>query len=97
MRAQGRAVVTAGETAGSPSNSEEPSFDPEQDARRRSRDANHVIAAAFKAAGLPVPKLPSGPAGTAARVAPGPIIEAALKAAGLLSSVPVRTENQIIQ
>ena len=97
MRAQGRAVVTAGETAGSPSNSEEPSFDPEQDARRRSRDPNHVIAAAFKAAGLPVPKLPSGPAGTATRVAPGPIIEAALKAAGLLSSVPVRTENQILQ
>ena len=41
-------------------------------------DPNPAIAAAFKAAGLPEPKLPAGP-----RFDPGPIIEAALKAAGL--------------
>jgi hypothetical protein len=49
---------------------------------RRSLDPNVVIAEAFKAAGLPVPENkihPSGPP-----VLPGPIIEAALKAAGLI-------------
>jgi poly(hydroxyalkanoate) depolymerase family esterase len=45
-------------------------------------DPNDVIAAAFKAAGLPSPAATIQPRG--ARVAPGPIIEAALKAAGLL-------------
>jgi poly(hydroxyalkanoate) depolymerase family esterase len=49
-------------------------------------DPNLVIAAAFKAAGLPIPNLPSGPRGAAPHVAPGPIIEAALKSAGLLPS-----------
>jgi poly(hydroxyalkanoate) depolymerase family esterase len=44
-------------------------------------DANAVIADAFKAAGLPVPECP---AGTARHVEPGPIIAAALKAAGLV-------------
>ena len=47
-------------------------------------DPNAVIAAAFKAAGLPVPEIPTAPPGEAPRVAPGPIIEAALKAAGLV-------------
>jgi len=42
---------------------------------------NHVIAAAFKAAGLPVPSKTSH--GAAGLVEPGPIIMAALKAAGL--------------
>ena len=42
---------------------------------------NDVIAAAFKAAGLPVP--PKTSPGEAPRVEPGPIIAAALKAAGL--------------
>ena len=42
---------------------------------------NDVIAAAFKAAGLPVP--PKTSLGEAPRVEPGPIIAAALKAAGL--------------
>ena len=83
IRAEGRAVVAAGEAAGGWSDPDEPSFDPEQDARRRAHDPNHVIAAAFKAAGLPVPNIPSGPPGAATHVAPGPIIEAALKAAGL--------------
>jgi len=46
-------------------------------------DPNAVIAAAFKAAGLPVPEV-SRPRGTSPSVAPGPIIAAALKAAGLV-------------
>ena len=49
-------------------------------------DPNAVIAAAFKAAGLPVPEFPRAPPGTPPRVAPGPIIAAALKAAGLVQS-----------
>jgi hypothetical protein len=47
---------------------------------------NVVIAAAFKAAGLPVPEIPTAPPGATPRVAPGPIIAAALKAAGLVQS-----------
>jgi poly(hydroxyalkanoate) depolymerase family esterase len=47
-------------------------------------DPNAVIAAAFKAAGLPVPEIPAAPPGTPPRVAVGPIIAAALKAAGLV-------------
>jgi len=42
-----------------------------------------VIAAAFKAAGLPVPEIPTAPPGTSPHVAPGPIIAAAFKAAGI--------------
>jgi hypothetical protein len=49
-------------------------------------DPNAIIAAAFKAAGLPIPKIPAAPPGTPPRVAPGPIIAAALKAAGLVQS-----------
>jgi poly(hydroxyalkanoate) depolymerase family esterase len=50
-------------------------------------DPNVVIAAAFKAAGLPVPEFPTAGAPDAKpRVAPGPIIAAALKAAGLVQS-----------
>ena len=52
-------------------------------------DPNVVIAAAFRAAGLPVPEIPAGPAANPVatpRVASGPIIAAALKAAGLLRS-----------
>ncbi len=44
-------------------------------------DPNDVIAAAFRAAGLPVP--PNTSRGATPRVEPGPIIAAALKAAGL--------------
>jgi hypothetical protein len=51
-----------------------------------------VIATAFKAAGLPVPKPQSGPPGITTHVAPGPIIEVALKVAGLLSSAPASAE-----
>ena len=49
-------------------------------------DPNVVIAVAFKAAGLPVPEIPTASPGTPPRVAPGPIIAAALKAAGLVRS-----------
>jgi len=45
-----------------------------------------VIAAAFKAAGLAVPEIPPTPPGAIPRVAPGPIIAAALKAAGRVRS-----------
>jgi poly(hydroxyalkanoate) depolymerase family esterase len=46
-------------------------------------DPNIAIAAAFKAAGLPVPDLPNASAATLANVNPNPIIQSALKAAGL--------------
>jgi hypothetical protein len=47
-------------------------------------DPNEVIAAAFKAAGLAVPEIPTARPGATPHVAPGPIIAAALKAAGLI-------------
>ena len=50
---------------------------------RRLLDPNLAIAAAFKAAGLPVPDLPHASAAAMRDVAPNPIIRAALKAAGL--------------
>jgi feruloyl esterase len=83
--AQGGAIVAASNTDSRASDSEGPSFGAEPDARRRPHDPNHVIAAAFEAAGLPTPNLTSRPA-TSKHVAPAPIIEAVLKAAGLLSS-----------
>jgi poly(hydroxyalkanoate) depolymerase family esterase len=46
-------------------------------------DPNIAIAAAFKAAGLPVPDLPNASAATLQNVNPNPVIQAALKAAGL--------------
>ena len=49
---------------------------------RRSLDPNVVIAEAFKAAGLPTPENTIHPPGSP--VLPGPIIDAALKAAGLM-------------
>ena len=53
-------------------------------------DPNAVIAAAFKAAGLPVPDIPTPPAGATPRVASAPIIAAALKAAGLARVNPTQ-------
>jgi hypothetical protein len=50
---------------------------------RRTRypiDPNATIAAAFKAAGLPVPEIPAAQPGATPRVLPDPIIVAALKA-----------------
>lgn len=49
-------------------------------------DPNTAIAAAFKAAGLPIPETSGHTAQPNRPVAPGPIIEAALKAAGLRKS-----------
>jgi feruloyl esterase len=50
--------------------------------KSRSLDPNAVIAAAFEAAGLPVPDVDKTHQG----VAPGPIIAAAMKAAGVIKS-----------
>ena len=46
-------------------------------------DVSAAITAAFKAAGLPDPKFPSSASPATSQVDPAPIIEAALKAAGL--------------
>ncbi len=76
--------MKAGETAGSWSKPDEASLG--RDGERHAHtplDPNLAIAAAFRAAGLPVPEAPPSRAGATLRVAPGPIIAAALKAAGL--------------
>lgn len=78
----GRALVIAGAAAEGSHSSGEASFaEGEERQTRYPLDTNAVIAAAFKAAGLPAPEFPSAPAGTTPRVAPGPIIAAALRAA----------------
>ena len=83
----GRAFVIAGAAAeGSHSSAEASLAECEERQTRYPLDPNVVIAAAFKAAGLPVPEIPTAPPGTPPRVAPGPIIAAALKAAGLVRS-----------
>jgi poly(hydroxyalkanoate) depolymerase family esterase len=82
-----RAFVIAGAAAkGSQSSAEALPAESEERQTRYPLDPNHVIAAAFKAAGLPVPDIPTAPPGATPRVAPGPIIAAALKAAGLVQS-----------
>jgi poly(hydroxyalkanoate) depolymerase family esterase len=80
-----RAVVAAGEALLSASDSEASSFAADADTARR-LDPNHVIAKAFRAAGLPVPELANMQPGTASHVDPGAIIKAALKAAGFRRS-----------
>ena len=83
----GRALVIAGAAAeGSHSLAEASLAEDEGRQTRYPLDPNVVIAAAFKAAGLPVPEIPTAPSGATPRVAPGPIIAAALKAAGLVQS-----------
>src|SRR6516225_1753572 len=83
----GRALVIAGAAAeGSHSLAEASLAEDEGRQTRYPLDPNVVIAAAFKAAGLPVPEIPTAPYGATPRVAPGPIIAAALKAAGLVQS-----------
>jgi feruloyl esterase len=80
----GLALVMAGAAAESSHRSAQASVaEGETPQRRFSLEPNAVIAAAFKAAGLPVPDIPSGPPGATHHVAPGPIIAAALKSAGL--------------
>jgi poly(hydroxyalkanoate) depolymerase family esterase len=83
----GGAVVIAGAAAeGAYSSTEASLAECEERQTHCPLDPNAVIAAAFKAAGLPVPEVPTAPPGTPPRVAPGPIIAAALKAAGLVRS-----------
>jgi len=83
----GRAFVIAGAAAeGSHSSVEASLAEGEERQTPYPLDPNTVIAASFKAAGLPVPELPTAPPGAKSRVAPGPIIAAALKAAGLVQS-----------
>lgn len=83
---QNRKII-AGEAPFGPADAEDSLFDPDLKPapRRGVIDPNRVIAAAFKAAGMPAPK-PSGMPGASTRVAPGPIIEAALKGAARWSS-----------
>jgi poly(hydroxyalkanoate) depolymerase family esterase len=84
LQTNGHAVAVAGKTGGDWSNLGETS-----NGRSAGQDVpalldpNQVIAAAFKAAGLPAPELPKTAAGATPQVAPFPIIRAALKAAGL--------------
>jgi poly(hydroxyalkanoate) depolymerase family esterase len=78
-------VLVGAPAAGSQSSAED-----SQGQNQRSHytvDPNAVIAAAFKAAGLPVPEIPEAPPGATPRVASGPIIAAALKAARRLSNL----------
>jgi hypothetical protein len=75
-----RALVVAGEAAGG-SDLGDASFG---EFAGHSFEPSLAIAAAFRAAGLPLPKLPLASARATPKVAPGPIIEAALKAAGLI-------------
>jgi feruloyl esterase len=83
----GRALVIAGALTASSQCSAEASLAEGEDRQTRyPPDPNAVIAAAFKAAGLPVPEIPTAPPGARPHVAPGPIIAAALKAAGLVQS-----------
>jgi hypothetical protein len=82
-----RACVIAGAAAEDPHSSAEALVaETEERQTRYPLDPNVVIAAAFKAAGLPVPEIPTAPPGATPRVVPGPIIAAALKAAGLMQS-----------
>ena len=77
----GRAVAVAGASEGAYSLAEDSLAEGEERLTLNALGANGVIAAAFKAAGLPVPEIPPD---ATKRVAPGPIIAAALKAAGLV-------------
>jgi hypothetical protein len=84
--ATARSLVTAEAAAEDAHSSAEASpVHGEERQKRYPLDPNAVIAAAFRDAGLPVPEVPITP-GTPPHVAPGPIIAAALKAAGLLQS-----------
>ena len=83
----GRAFVIAGAAAEGSHLPVKASVAAGEERRPRYRlDPNAVIASAFEAAGLPVPEVPAAPPAATPRVAPGPIITAALKAAGLVQS-----------
>jgi poly(hydroxyalkanoate) depolymerase family esterase len=86
--ADGRSIMTAGAPPAQSDGGTEAWHDPEPQLQYP-LDPNAVIAAAFRAGGLPVPDIPTSPAtnpGAAPRVESGPIIAAALKAARLLRS-----------
>jgi len=78
-------VIAAAAAEGSHSSAEPPLAEEELQ-MNYPLDPNTVIAAAFRAAGLPVPEVPTAPLGVTPSVTPGPIIAAALKAAGLKHS-----------
>jgi poly(hydroxyalkanoate) depolymerase family esterase len=82
----GRAFVIAGAAAEGSHSSSEPPLTEEEQQTSYPLDPNAVIAAAFRAAGLPVPEVSTAPLGATPRVTPGPIIAAALRAAGLTQS-----------
>ena len=78
-----RAFVIAGAAAEGSHSSAETLLSEKERQTNYPLDPNSVIAAAFRAAGLPVLQVPTAPLGGMPRVTPGPIIAAALKAAGL--------------
>jgi feruloyl esterase len=82
----GRGFVMPGALADISHSSTASFYESEERQARYPLDPNAVIAAAFKAAGLPVPEIPTALPGTSPRIGPGPIIAAALKAAGLAQS-----------
>ncbi len=84
IRMEGRAVVVGGEAADGCRDLDEASFGVNAEPASPSFDANPVLAKVFS--GLPRPELPVASARATPHVAPGPIIEAALKAAGLMRS-----------
>jgi hypothetical protein len=79
-------IIVGAATEGSHSSAEASLAEDEDRQTRYPLDPNAVIAAAFKTAGLPVPEISTAPPSATPRVAPGPIIAAALKAAGLVQS-----------
>jgi poly(hydroxyalkanoate) depolymerase family esterase len=85
MPTEGRGFVLVGAPAAGSHGFAEGSQDQEGQTQY-SIDPNAVIAAAFRAAGLPVPEIPTAPPSAKWHVASGPIIAAALKAARRLSN-----------
>jgi feruloyl esterase len=84
MQADGRALAMTDAAAGDWSDSAAaPHGESTAPGAGGALDPNAIIAAAFRAAGLPVPDLPKSPPSATTPVATGPIIAAALKAAGL--------------
>jgi poly(hydroxyalkanoate) depolymerase family esterase len=82
---RGGAVVVHGAAEATQGSVEAPLADEREERQMPyALDPNAIIAAAFNAAGLPVPEIPKAPPGVPPRVEPGPIIAAALKAAGLV-------------
>ena len=84
--AEGGALVIAGTAVEGVHSAAEASLAEEERQTSYPLDPNAVIAAAFRAAGLPVPEVPTAPLGATPHVTPGPIIAAALKAAGVKQS-----------